>query len=53
MKMTTFSVCDATGIISYRDKIAAILAMAACRHARNGTRQECRPNHSPFCQNGI
>ena len=47
--MAVSSVCEATGKISYRDKIAAMLVMASCRHARSGTRQERRLYRCPFC----
>lgn len=47
--MVASSVCEATGKIAYRDRIAAMLAMAACRHARSGTRQERQLYRCPFC----
>lgn len=53
MKSTVASVCEATGKISYCDKIAAMLAMAYCRHARSGARQEHRIYRVPFDANGI
>ena len=42
-------ICDTTGKIMYRDRIAAMLAMASCRHARSGARQERRFYRCPFC----
>ena len=51
MKSTAASVCEATGKISYRDKIAAMLAMASCRHSSSGARQEQRFYRCPFCHN--
>lgn len=36
--------------IKYRDKIAAMLALAQCRNAIKGKRQECKIYFCPECK---
>ena len=50
MKPTTASVCEVTGKISYRDRIAALLALSSCRHNRRA-RMEHRAYRCPCCGN--
>lgn len=35
--------------IKYRDKIAAMFALATCKHATKGKRQEIRVYYCPKC----
>ena len=41
--------CQETDKIRYRDRIAAMMGLASCRHNPHGKRQEQRIYRCPFC----
>ena len=49
MKGDGVSVSKTCGKIRYDDKIAAMLALAQCKHAKKGRRRETRIYWCPIC----